>query len=219
MKIEYIINNEFSIYPGFECNSSHILNAANHTNDNLSKLPFSLYRSIDLKTSSAIIGAIFSENIAKQTGAIVNPIEKGHPDIIPKDGKNSTEKMLRNYPRGIEIKVTVGNVIKGSELKTGDSRINHLNGITWQAHHREVRELLGIIWDFNSSPIISAIFYSNDLSFDDWGKISGTTGRNTKVTGMCVTGKKKMGRGWIIIFNDYDYISRYRKLLAREIGR
>jgi hypothetical protein len=52
---------------------------------------------------------------------------------------------------------------------------------------------------------------------EDWGKISGTTGRNTKVTGMGASGKLKMGKGWVAVINRPEYLARYTKLLQFQI--
>jgi hypothetical protein len=76
----------------------------------------------------------------------VNPIEKGHPDIIPSVGLGSSEEVLRNYPNGLEVKGTIGNIRQGANLRAGMRRIDDLTGITWQAHHREVNHLLGFLW-------------------------------------------------------------------------
>ena len=213
------MNQQFNIYCGFSVNSQHIETALSQTNNILETLPSTLYKSIDYKTTSSIIGSIFCESIANVTGAIVNPIEKGHPDLIPEDGKNLSEELLRNYPVGLEVKCTVGNITQGANLRAGQTRIQLLTGITWQAHHREVRELLGLVWDFVKGthefnyPMITAAFYSNDLVVEDWGEISGTEGRNTKVTGMKVSGRIKMGKGWIALFNNEEYIKAYQKVL------
>ncbi|WP_207682032.1 hypothetical protein [Desulfonema magnum] len=210
-----------TIQCGFQVKSSDIEYAAVATSNQLESLPFTLFQSIDLKALSGMVGAIFAMNLSKQVDAIVNPIEKGHPDIIPKSGENASEEELRNYSEGLEIKCTVGNVSKGSELKTGQQRVSHLSGITWQAHHREVKALMGLVTDFSGSkigdkyfPSISGIFFADNLKIDDWGAISGTTGRNTKVTGMKSSGKKKMGKGWILLLNQSSYISRYQKILS-----
>ncbi|WP_219907574.1 hypothetical protein [Aphanothece hegewaldii] len=218
-----MMNQQFNIYCGFSVNSQHIETALNQTNNILETLPSTLYKSIDYKTTSSIIGAICCESIANVTGAIVNPIEKGHPDLIPKDGKNLSEELLRNYPVGLEVKCTVGNIKQGANLRAGQTRIKSLTGITWQAHHREVRELLGLVWDFVKGthefnyPMITAAFYSNDLVVEDWGEISGTEGRNTKVTGMKVSGRIKMGKGWIALLNNEEYINAYQKALKINI--
>jgi hypothetical protein len=98
-----------------------------------------------------------------------------------------------------------------------------LEGVTWQAHHREVRELLGLVWDFVDDghnfnfPTITGSFYSDQLVEEDWGKISGTTGRNTKVSGMTSSGKKKMGTGWVSLIDDTKYIDKFKALLKFNI--
>jgi hypothetical protein len=56
------------------------------------------------------------------------------------------------------------------------------------------------------------------LTVEDWGEISGTTGRNTKVSGMKSSGKEKMGTGWVLMLNDSKYISKYTRLLKSDLG-
>jgi hypothetical protein len=203
---------------GFIVTTSHIENAIIMTNTQLQELPSTLFQSIDYKTTSAMIGAIFCDTLATLTGSTVNPIEKGHPDIIPISGIGSPEHILRKYPEGLEIKCTVGNIKTGANLRAGETRISQLTGVTWQAHHREVKELLGLVWDFIHNdtefnyPTITAAFYTNDLNPDDWGVISGTTGRNTKVTGMSASGKIKMGKGCISLINKQDYLLKYKSI-------
>ena len=222
--MSYIVKDKFSINAGFSVNAKQINDAVVQTNTNLQNLPYTLYRSIDFKTTSAVIGSIFCDTLAANVKhGIVNPIEKGHPDIIPVSGANASEEELRNYPQGLEIKCTVGNIKKGAKLKAGKARITKLEGITWQAHHREVNELLGLIWDFVNSeckfnfPVITGAFYSDTLIEDDWGKISGTTGRNTKVTGMKISGKLKMGSGWIALIDRQEYLDKFERLLNVDL--
>jgi transcriptional regulator with XRE-family HTH domain len=217
----YIINKGFNIECGFTVSAKDIQFAALMTSNQLEELPFALFQSINLKALSGMVGAIFALFLAERVGGIVNPIEKGHPDIIPSSGKNSTEELLRNYPQGLEIKCTVGNVKTGSDLETGQKRLSSLTGITWQAHHREVESLMGLVIDFAGNmkdgkffPAITGIFYSGELDMQDWGKISGTTGRNTKVTGMTASGKRKMGQGWVLTLNDSGYIDKYKQILS-----
>lgn len=211
----------FSIKCGFGVSSENVLMAAKATAQQLQLLPFSLFQSVDLKTLSSIVGALFAGCLAGEVDALVNPIEKGHPDIIPKGARGATEAQLRNYPEGLEIKVTVGNVEKGSDLQPGVPRIEKLTGLTWQAHHREVERLMGMAIDFGGAqkdkkryPVITGVFYTDNLSINDWGEISGTTGRNTKVSGMRVSGKEKMGRGWVLLLNEKEYLRKYAKMLS-----
>lgn len=218
--INYKVNSLFQKNLGFEVSHNEILLAVSSVNTFLCTLPPNLYSNIDFKTTGAMIGAIFCAKIVEFVpDTVVNPIEKGHPDIIPISGLGSSEVVLRNYPKGMEIKGTIGNLKKGSNLRAGVTRINDLTGITWQAHHREVNYLLGIIWDFVNDiegfnyPAITGVFFSDELNSEDWGAISGTTGRNTKVTGMLKSGKEKMGQGVIILYDSEPHIKKYTKLL------
>ena len=220
----YRIRKDFSTLCGFAVTSSDIAYASIMASNQLRELPFTLFQSIDLKTISGMVGALFSTHLARKVGAIINPIEKGHPDIIPSAGAGASEEQLRNYPDGLEVKSTVGNVAKGCNLQTGETRLSKLTNLTWQAHHRKVERLLGLVVDFAGRdvdgkhyPIITAVFYADDLEVEDWGKISGTTGRNTKVTGMRVSGKKKMGAGWVVILDKWEYQQRYGEILSFSI--
>lgn len=218
--MSYLINENFNINVGFNLTANQVLNAVSEANQFLSTLPETLYKSIDYKTTGSLIGSVFCEKLADSSpDAAVNPIEKGHPDIIPSSGLGSSEEILRNYPQGMEVKGTIGNVKQGSNLRAGQKRISELSGITWQAHHREVNHLLGFVWDFAFEkngflfPKIIGVFYSDNLTPDDWGEISGTTGRNTKVSGMIKSGKEKMGNGWVVLLNQDDYKNKLSSFL------
>jgi hypothetical protein len=216
----YRVRKNFSARVGFNVNASDVLHAATVTNGVLSALPASLYRSLDFKTSSAILGAVFCEHLADRTRAMVNPIEKGHPDIVPRAAAGATEAQLRNYPSGLEVKSTIGNIVQGANLRAGVKRVAQITGITWQAHHRDVRELMGLAWDFVQEresfhyPGITGVFYSSGLVAEDWGTISGTTGRNTKVSGMRSSGKNKMGQGWVLVWDDDTYVEVFERVLG-----
>lgn len=216
----YIINHNIQFNCGFPLSVSNVVEAIHNTNNELEKLPAPLFRSIDYKTTSAMIGCILCEKIAQTTdgAAIVNPIEKGHPDIVPYQAISSSEEQLRNYPIGLEVKCTIGGVLKNANIEKAVPRIDYISNITWQAHHQEVTELFGITFDYiltpsGYKPVISATFYSDQLSVSDWGKISGTSGRNTKVCGMKASGKAKMGNGWFSILADSPiYWEKYSNL-------
>jgi transcriptional regulator with XRE-family HTH domain len=218
---DYLTRPGCAIECGFTVTSDAVAHAATAVCGTLSDLPFSLFRDLDLKTLSAITGALFSTAIAETVGAIVNPIEKGHPDVIPVAGRDASEAKLRNYGEGLEVKCTVGNVAKGSALQAGERRLPHLTGVTWQAHHREVGSMLGLVIDFAGRedmgrryPVITAAFYSDQLQTNDWGAISGTRGRNTKVTGMLGSGKERMRDGWVIVIAEVGYQRKYNALLS-----
>lgn len=216
----YLYNKQFQLYRGFTVTGQNVVDAVSNTNHLLSTLPKSVFTNIDYKTTSAIIGGFFCNELANLcAGAIVNPIEKGHPDIIPASGVNASEAELRNYHTGLEIKCTIGNITIGENLRAGSTRVSALENIVWQAHHRDVTELMGLVWDFYTPssdfnyPIITGVFYSDDLIEDDWGAISGTTGRNTKVSGMKTSGKMKMGSGWIVLLEDPNFLTKYQRIL------
>lgn len=216
----YLINNGIRFDCGFPLSVEDVTFAINKTNEALLQLPVSLFKSIDYKTTSAMVGCMLCENIAQTTQgqAIVNPIEKGHPDIVPSYAVNASEEELRNFGIGLEVKCTVGSVPTGTAVPKAAPRISFLNGLTWQAHHQEVEELLGITYDYfevpgGFKPAITVAFYSNQLTSNDWGRISGTEGRNTKVCSMLASGKQKMAEGWFAILDVEDYIEKYTSIL------
>lgn len=216
---DYLINQDVEFDCGFDFCIHDLMSAIHQTNATLLGLPHSFFASIDYKTTSAAVGCILCQNIANisKGAAIVNPIEKGHPDVVPYYAAGCTEEELRNYPEGLEVKCTIGTVPKGSNISKASPRIAYTSSISWQAHHQEVDELLGITYDYTHTndgykPIITAAFYSSDLTTDDWGNISGTTGRNTKVCGMKRSGIDKMGKGWLAILNNSDYITVYKHI-------
>lgn len=220
----YLINDNVTFNCGFNLTVENVTYAINQTNEALLQLPVSLFRSIDYKTTSAMIGCILCENIASMTNgqAIVNPIEKGHPDIVPAYALNASEEELRNFGVGLEVKCTVGSVPTGTSVAKASPRISFLSGLTWQAHHQEVEELLGITYDYfevlgGFKPAITVAFYSDELTPNDWGNISGTAGRNTKVCSMVASGKQKMSEGWFAILDIPDYIERYTHILNFDI--
>jgi len=218
---------DFRIDCGFTVTATNVMSAVELTHAVMRSIPSHLFNTIDLKTQSGIVGAIFAAELATQVDAIPNPIEKGHPDVVPRSAQDASEEKLRNYPSGLEVKATIGNVQQGSGLEAGIERINVLTGLTWQAHHREVRSLMGLMWDFVggtrsrvSHPSITGVFYSDRLEETDWGAISGTTGRNTKVTGMRVSGKRKMGEGAVVVVDADPFLSKYATCLGvQPFGR
>jgi len=97
----------------------------------------------------------------------------------------------------------------------GDTRIEVMKSYDWKAHHRETNNLIGILWDFeNTIPQIVAVFFGNNLTDNDWGKIVQPKeggGRTTSVSIMSRQGVKKMYKNWIMIKNDDRYINFVNK--------
>ena len=215
------INPSVSQDAGFPVDTSTIISAINYANSVLEMENPIVLDAIDFKAKSGLVSALFCHGLAEATNnkAVVNPIEKGHPDVVPRNALNTRD--LMHYPVGIEVKCTAGSCKKGSQLTNNMQRINALNAITWQAHHQTNERILSLIWDFyptkNSpiklSPAITGAFYADNLTPADWGAISGTTGYNTKVSGMKASAREKLGLGWIAIIDDKKYILRYKKIL------
>jgi hypothetical protein len=55
--MNYIINSPLNISCGFEISSNHIQSAVDKTNELLAIIPSSVYKNIDYKTTSSIVGS------------------------------------------------------------------------------------------------------------------------------------------------------------------
>ena len=218
---KYLIREEIEFDCGFDFNSKKLATAIDECNRKLATLPMFLWNRIALKFSGAIIGEFLGEMVASVSDSVVNPIEQGYPDVIPAIAESVTFDELRNYPCGLELKGTCGHLPNRTRIKKGEPRLTHISGVTWKAHHAEVKKMLGYIWDFyplyndTLSPCVTAAFYSSELEVEDWGKVSGITGRSTKVTSMVKSGKEKMANGLACIINDEQIIKKYSSILPK----
>ena len=75
---------------------------------------------------------------------------------------------------------------------------------------------MGILWDFiEGLPRIVCLFYSADLTEDDWGNIvkpKAGGGRTTSVSIMTRGGIKKMYDGTLLVYDD----NRYKDFLNKR---
>ncbi|RSI19106.1 hypothetical protein D8882_03365 [Streptococcus sanguinis] len=144
---------------GFTISTENIIQAIEYTNELVAKLPKAVFSNIDYKAISGLIGACFCTGISHNScnGAIVNPIEKGYPDIVPATSMEELKPNFMNYPNGIEVKCTVGSVRKGNDLNKFEPRINQIDNITWQAHHREGKHLLELFGTFLKTEVIQLL--------------------------------------------------------------
>ena len=219
---QYRVNASFALDCGFVVTAAAVESSVLRTNAVMDALPLSLFRTVDFKAQSGMVGAVFASELASEVGAIPNPIEKGHPDIVPAEAAGASEATLRNYPSGLEIKSTVGTITQGIQRMPGQARIDNLTGINWQAHHRDVQQLMGITWDYVDGsaeqampPVVTGVFYAGALMESDWGEIAGTTGRNTKVTGMKASGRSKMAAGAIVLLDEARYLRTFRSKVGQ----
>ena len=220
-----------------------IANSVEHTHevfDKFSDFGVDVFGILGMRNLSAFIGEVFARSLETKANGLlkINPHQDGYPDLLLLDSLglsdwNSLRDRLKDKAPfspfengGIEIKATCGSVPspaecrkKGIEKPTiGDERIEYLKGYDWKAHHRETNCLIGILWDFvNGLPRIVSLFYSDQLTEDDWGKIVKPKkggGRTTSVSIMNRVGIKKMYNGTLLVKNDNRYIqflNRYNK--------
>lgn len=204
---------------------------------------------LGMRNLSAFVGELYARSIVAVSNElfISNPHQDGYPDLLMMDdfGKKhySTLEMVLTEKQpfspfvtgGLEVKATCGSVptpaklaVKGIEKPgIGDQRISLLTGYDWKAHHRETNNLLSVLWDFiDGQPTIVAVFFANNLTESDWGKIvhpKDGGGRTTSISIMNRQGVKKMYDGTLAVLDDPNYIEfldRYNKsdLLSKRWG-
>lgn len=204
-------------------------------NDNLD-----LFAILGMRNLSAFVGEVYVASLAQVTTSLLmkNPHQDGYPDLLLMDSLGqevlSTISDLHDKAPfspfaagGIEVKATCGAVPTPAQCKKrgfskpeiGDSRLGKITGYDWKAHHRETNNLIGILWDFvNRVPEIVALFYSSELTTEDWGKIvkpKDNGGRTTSVSIMTRTGVKKMAEGCLYCKDEpilIDFINRYNEI-------
>lgn len=203
----------------------------------LQEVPVDIFGILGMRNLSSFVGELFGASMIKESKGLFvkNPHQDGYPDLLLLDkfGKPLWEslkpKIRDKHPfspfatGGIEIKATVGSVptpavlLKRGFVKPdiGSQRIEFLQGYDWKAHHRDTNNLVGIFWDFiGKAPTIAAIFYSNLLDTEHWGKIIQPTeggGRTTSVSIMARQGVRVMYEGWVLVLDDDRYIRVFNK--------
>jgi len=156
----------------------------------LNDVPF--FELLGTRNLGSFVGAVFVHCLQKQMPdrLRVNGHQDGYPDLCAlttvgkaqiagweRAGQADAEKSWASYEHGgIEVKTTCGSVPTATKSRKkpglGEQRYRLLTGLDWKAHHRETNNLLGLYWDFiGGTPTALALFYRNDLSSADWGKI------------------------------------------------
>ncbi|MBN3490528.1 hypothetical protein JV173_03265 [Acholeplasma equirhinis] len=214
--------------------------AIKQLDQNTKQLEINIFETLGLKNLSGFVGEVFGSMILKvSNGQLVKNLNQdGYPDLLLhitdeqksyysgtytiRDGikiANSKEIFSPYKHGGIEIKANVGSTPPGTndipKLVIGQQRIDYINMFDWKSHHRDTNNLIGITWDFiNSLPTITAVFYSNNLTQDDWSKIVQPReggGRTTSVSLIKKSGRKKMFNNWIVVIDDEKYINKFAK--------
>ncbi len=209
----------------------------------LKDIPVDVFSILGMRNLSAFVGELFAKSLEAESkgGFKSNPHQDGYPDLLLLDkyGKKlwdnlqSKGELRAKAPfspfsnGGIEVKATCGSVPTPKEAakrgmekpSMGDTRIDVLKGYDWKAHHRETNNLLGLLWDFDEkrSPRIVAVFFGNNLTENDWGKIVQPKeggGRTTSVSIMPRAAVKKMYENWLLVIDDNkykDFINKHNK--------
>lgn len=204
-----------------------------------------VFEALGLRNLSGFVGEYFVNSLAtiSNDDLKMNPHQDGYPDLLLLKSKESkdyfksivTIKDDRLYPKskhlfspykygGLEVKATVGSTPSAKKVPKpliGESRIGILDSFDWKSHHRETNNLVAILWDFiDEIPVICAVFYSNNLSENDWGNIVQPKkggGRTTSVSVMNAKGIKEMSQNWIFVIKDQRYTRKLSN--KRWIGK
>jgi hypothetical protein len=221
-------------------NSENIVAAVERCNkmmSEISKFEINIFEILGMRNLSGFVGEAFAAAVAKESSGLFvkNPHQDGYPDLLLMDsvGKAAFDDLATQSKEkgpfspfltgGVEVKATVGSVPDPKALakkglvkpEIGDQRISLLNTYDWKSHHRDTNNLLGIIWDFiNGIPCVVAVFYSSDLSVDDWGNVvqpSAGGGRTTSVSIIKSSGINKMYQGWLCVIDDERYANFINK--------
>jgi hypothetical protein len=216
----------------------------------LSEFEIDVFALLGMRNLSSFVGEVFAASMILENPQLFrkNPHQDGYPDLLLMDENGQREwSRLQGRVRekapfspyatgGFEVKATCGSVPTPAECQRrgcekpdiGDQRIKLLTGYDWKAHHRETNYLFGLFWDFiDGCPTIAAVFYSNKLGVEDWGKIvqpKDGGGRTTSVSIMTRVGVKKMYEGWLLVLDVPSYAEFFDKrnegtLLTRASGK
>lgn len=232
---------------------SVILTSIHQTHEVLDKIKgfgIDIFGALGMRNLSSFIGEIFILEMVKNASGflIKNPHQDGYPDLLVMDvqGKKFWEDLklrLRDKKPfspfangGIEVKATCGGLPKPASFvkkglikpDIGDQRIDSITGYDWKAHHRDTNNLIGLLWDFiGGIPRVVGIFFSSELTSNDWGKIVQPKeggGRTTSVSIMPRSSVKKMYEGVVYVLDDEKYITflnKYNKgsLIQQTLAR
>lgn len=203
----------------------------------LANFEVDVFALLGMRNISAFVGEVFAASMILEHPGLLekNPHQDGYPDLLLLDCEGDKAwRGLVNQLRhkapfspfatgGFEVKATCGSVPTpavlmrrgGTKPDIGDQRVNVLTSYDWKSHHRETNHLFGIFWDFiDSCPAVVAVFYSAELSENDWGAIVQPTeggGRTTSVSIMTRNGVRKMYSGWVTMVELDSYAKFFDK--------
>ncbi len=208
----------------------------------IKEIQVDIFSILGMRNLSSFIGELFANSLAKKSKDrfIRNPHQDGYPDLLLMDeqgiklyeeitarGGIRDKSPFSPFPNsGIEVKATCGSVPTPTQCASrgiekpdmGETRIEVMLGYDWKAHHRETKNLVGILWDFlDGVPRIVAVFFGNNMKESDWGRIVQPReggGRTTSVSIMTRLGVNEMYMNWIAVIKDpryVNFINKYNK--------
>jgi len=227
--------------------SESILKAIHHSQkiiNDLEKFEINVFQLLGMRNLSALVGEIFATSLIQENANICkkNPHQDGYPDILLLDSLgleswNLVEHLRDKAPfspfitGGFEVKATCGSTPTPKVCKSngclkpeiGDQRITMIQGYDWKAHHRETNNLFGLFWDFiDGKPTIISVFYSNNLTEKDWGKVIKPKKNGGRTTSLCImnrSGVKKMYDNWIVMIDSTIYSDFFQKYNTKRRKR
>lgn len=234
------INNELILTNEQIVSAINFANNAIKTLDAQTKaFDINIFEALGMRNLSGVVGEYFAKSLQRYSEGNLqsNLHQDGYPDLLLTNNterKNYFDSLYtvineKKYPKskslfspyrygGIEVKATCGSTPPAKKIPKpliGEQRISLINSFDWKAHHRTTNNLIGIFWDFyDEVPTITAAFYRNDLTIDDWGEIVQPTddgGRTTSVSIMRAAGISKMCAGWVAVIDDDRYIETLSK--------
>lgn len=238
----YLLNPDadLEVLRGHALPADVVARAIEHTHSTIEQFgafEVDVFELLGMRNLSAFVGEIFAASIRICADGLFvkNPHQDGYPDLLLMDprGRRIYDRLqgrLREKAPfspfaggGVEVKATCGSTPSAKALTKkglakpaiGERRIDLLTNYDWKAHHRETNHLLSILWDFaEGRPFIAAVFYSNRLTEDDWGRIVSPRaggGRTTSISIMNTGGRRKMYEGWVACVRDRRYIDFLNK--------
>lgn len=199
-------------------NTNDIINAIINANNDIrrqyedtKKYPAALLSNIPLKNLSGAVGECFGQHIALITKTIKkNPHEAGAPDflpVVPSAQSWFDTPTQKYYANG------------GFDTKASFSEKRKFVGVAASSHHNQTSTVLVVQWSFTKDniPEIIGVFYTNELTPNDWRLTVGKPGsKTTNAATLTAAGKDKLRRGWVVLHKSVSLPKR--KTIKEQYG-
>lgn len=158
------------------------------------KYPAAILVNIPLKNVSGAIGECLGQHIALLTKNIIkNPHESGTPDFIPIVPKSKPwiDNPTREY-------YSFG----GFDTKASFCEHREFMRVGASSHHNQTSTVLVVQWAYDADkiPEVIGVYYTNQLTSDDWKISRGRVGsKTTNAAALTASGKDKLRNGWLVL--------------------